>query len=190
MTGIFGRAMDRSLRTLPNASVTTYGSCSSRPSWWFNSTVTTCGFLEHHPEGELRSTYPSNRATPHLPSLLQQLRPDTVVVALGANLIEVRPERVEQTTRHMAQRIVDAGARCIWIGPPHGRNKPEPMLSGLYEGIRKGVEPLCTLIDSRPLAQYPPTGGDGKHYDSLGAPGRVIAFNWAMQVSEQIRSIW
>jgi len=190
-TGSFGKKMDELLRTLPRARVSTFASCGSSPSWWFSGRATTCGYYEHLATGESRSLYPSNEPTPVLTTLLQELNPELVIVELGANLMGASLDHAETTTRQMVDAIQAAGSRCIWVGPPHGRGRPEPQFSNLYDRLRTTVSPYCeSFIDSRPMAHYPAVGGDGIHYDHLGPPGRAIARAWAQSVFELIQPRW
>ncbi len=124
-----------------------------------------------------------------LNDLLTTLRPEVTFVALGANLVKAPDDHSFETSRRLAETITAAGSRCVWIGPPHGRNKPEPGFSHFYEILRAAVGPHCEFIDSRPFAHYPDQGGDGIHYDHLGPEGRAIARKWADSVYDRIRAI-
>ena len=97
---------------------------------------------------------------------------------------------IRDHARRLAEAVRAGGARCIWVGPAHGRNKPEPEFSVFYDRLRAAVSEQCEFIDSRPFAQYPAEGGDGIHYDHLGAPGRAIARAWATSVFELIQPLW
>jgi lysophospholipase L1-like esterase len=178
--GSFGRRLDDLLRER-TPEVATYGSCGSSPSWWFDGRATQCGYFHRGLNG--RSRRGTEAATPLLSTLLSEIEPDTIVVALGANLVNAPRDWAERTTRQMVELIAGKpGLRCVWVGPPHGRNKPEPGFGEFYTLLEGIVKPTCEFIDSRPFAQYPETGGDGVHFDHLGRPGVAIAEKWAESV--------
>ena len=51
------------------------------------------------------------------------------------------------------------------------------------------TEADCPLIDSRKYTNYPATGGDHIHYDSLGPSGSAIAREWAKSVGTVVEEI-
>jgi hypothetical protein len=183
--GSFGQRFDELLRGIEGAEVTQHASCGSSPSWWFTGQPTSCGFLSRDAEGRRRRGL--RAPTPVLPALLAELRPAVTVVALGANLVNAPRDHALRTSRELAEAIVAAKSRCVWIGPPHGRNKPEPGFSEFYVVLREAVGPGCDFIDSRPFARYPDRGGDGVHYDHLGPEGVAIARRWAEEVFALLR---
>jgi len=184
--GTFGRTLDALLRTLP-AEAATYASCGSSPEWWFSGHSTPCGYFQNDLNGH--ATTATQHPTPLLADLVAEVHPTVVVAALGANLVNASLDVVAAQSEKLAQAIHGAGARCIWVGPPHGRNKPEPGFSRFYEALEKAVSPDCAFVDSRPYTHYPDQGGDGIHYDSLGEPGKTIARAWAKSVSNDIEKI-
>lgn len=186
----FGQTLDELLRKRAGQNnVSTFASCGSSPSWWFNAKPTPCGYFERTPEGGTKraKTHP----TPVLSRLLESAQPTTVVVALGANLVKAPYDYSTRTSRELALLIQNTKTdgmpvRCIWVGPPHGRNKPEPGFSEFYKVLEAAVSPPCRFIDSRPFARYPDKGGDGVHYDQLGPEGVAIARKWAESVFKAI----
>jgi hypothetical protein len=181
--GSFGQEMDSLLRAR-GALVWTTAVCGSSPDWYFRDAAIQCGFFFRNADGESeRGT--RGRPTPRLSAILDAAKPTVTVVALGANLINLTPEYARRTTRPMVEAIAASGSRCVWIGPPHGRNKPEDKLTALYKALQETSEDLCLFVDSRPYIRYPDTGGDGVHYDHLGPEGRRMAREWARKVFTQ-----
>jgi len=178
--GSFGQEMDALLRAR-GALVWTTAVCGSSPDWYFRDAQIQCGFFFRDSDGETeRGT--RGRLTPRLATLLETAKPDFTVVALGANLINLTPEYARRTTRPMVEAIAESESRCVWVGPPHGRNKPKEKLDALYVALRETTQDLCLFVDSRPYIHYPDTGGDGAHYDHLGPEGRRMAREWAQKV--------
>lgn len=183
----FGRHLDGLIRTqFPAAKeVTTRGVCGSSPAWWFREQVTTCGYFFRNKNQTIQQGL--EIATPLLTTLLEEHNPTLTIVALGANIVRAPDDEILTTSRQMAEQVAASGSRCVWVGPPHGRNKPEPKFSQFYQVLEQAVKPHCELIDSRPFLGYPAEGGDGAHYDSLGEPGRAMARAWAEKIFERLR---
>ncbi|MEK7690296.1 MAG: hypothetical protein AAB425_04675, partial [Bdellovibrionota bacterium] len=191
--GTFGHTLDQDLRDWDDqVQVATVGVCGSSPLWWLDRHAFRCGLWAKGAD-EVTTSLAKGK-TPSLSRLLDSARPTHILVALGSNLFGTEVSHVTaQVTRFLEVALAPTqedqpAPTCFWIGPPNGRNKPEPELSQLYEAISETAHDLgCTLIDSRPLTDYPAVGGDGAHFDSLGAPGREIARAWAHAVSEEIK---
>jgi len=181
--GTFGRTLDQLLRD-EAGNVTTYGSCGSAPAWWFSGQPTTCGFFRRTADGQVfrATTHP----TPIFTEELKKIRPGLVVVALGANMMSASDDHIRSTTGQMVKAIRDAGVDCVWIAPPDTRVKPKPVLENLARVLRETVSGDCSFIDSRAYTVYPPTGGDGLHYDAIGPAGREAAKAWANSVFSDI----
>jgi len=183
--GRFGRMLDARLRQLPDATVAGYASCGSAPHSWYNDWVTTCGWAERAADG--KSQGGTRGPTPRLQSLLQVHRPKTLVVALGANLMGFGMDWIRNTTSRMVETIRASGAKCFWIGPPHGRNKTEPKFSQLVTELERLTQGVCEFVDSRPITEYPAAGGDGAHFDGLPAAVRdPILERWVSGVMRPI----
>lgn len=176
--GSFGKREDELLRAIPGFSVATYASCGSSPQSWFTKEKTGCGYFFKDADGRERRGLEAE--TPLIADLLKAHQPRYTVVALGANLYGGPLEWVRDTSAEMAQAIVRSGSRCVWIGPPQGRNEPEPELGRLFDILRAAVGPYCLLIDSRKYTAYPAVGGDGIHFDSIGESGQRTAEEWAL----------
>lgn len=181
--GAFGVKLD-SLLGQTGAETWTYASCGSSPWWWFKGHATPCGYFEKTPAGTVRA---NSSPTPLIATLAETIKPTVVVVALGANLVEAPIKFAQQDSRKLALFIQNTKARCLWVGPPHGRNKPEPGFSQFYSALKAAVEGPCEFIDSRPYAHYPDKGGDGVHYDQLGPEGMKMARSWAASVFNEMK---
>ena len=186
--GIYGAQIDKLARS-SGATVQTYGSCGSSPSWWFNSTSTQCGFYAHDEKGQtIRKNVGEKTPTPNLNNLINKYKPDVVIVSLGANMIRANENSIINTSKKMAQTIQQSGAKLFWVGPPKGREskKSTEDLNRLYDALQKAMPDNTVFIDSRPYTYYPEKGGDGVHFS--GKEGKQIATNWAEQVFNKIQS--
>lgn len=188
--GIYGQEMDKHLRKT-GAQVATYGSAGSSPKWWMTGQTTRSGFFSR--DAEEKTTRPAKwndpHPTPKLKNLLEEFRPNVVVFSLGANLIGANPSTIESQMREIADLAKSYGTEIIWVGPPDGREskKPTSKQSELYETLSRVARDYGSFIDSRPLTEYPKTGGDGVHY--WGKEGTRIAKAWAEDVFDQIQSL-
>lgn len=94
--------------------------------------------------------------------MLQQLKPDVVVIALGGNELamttpEIRAPKVEKLASLMGT------TPCVWVAPPLWGNKD----NGLLGIIRDHSKP-CRHFDSNTLAPDLPRGSDKIHPTSEG----------------------
>lgn len=188
--GIYGQEMDKHLRST-GAKVATYGSAGSSPKWWITGQTTRSGFFSR--DSEEKTTRPAKwndpHPTPKLKALLEQFRPNVVVFSLGANLISSTPANIESQMREIAEIAKAYDTEIIWVGPPDGREskKPTSKQTELYNTLERVAKEYGDFIDSRPLTEYPATGGDGVHY--WGSEGSRIAKGWAEDVFEQIQGL-
>lgn len=193
--GIYGREMDNLMRKT-GAKVQTYGSAGSSPSWWLNGHSTKSGFYSKDDEGKVDSPadWKAPHETPKLNNLINNFKPNVIIISLGANLIKASGEQIEKEVKILADIAKESGAKIIWVGPPDGREsvKPDSKQSFLYDHLQKVAQQYGTFLDSRPYTEYPATGGDGIHY--WGKEGSEIAKSWAsnifhdIQISEQYPS--
>lgn len=187
--GRFGSRLDQGLRTLAGGNEMSYGSCGSSPSSWYNGWITRCGWVERKLDGKVRSM--KSGPTPKIDELISENRPKMIVIALGANLMGAGMETIRTTTARMVNSVKASGAKCVWVGPPNGRNKVEPKFSQLYGAIEEAVRGTCELVDSRPLTYYPETGGDGIHFDGLPPAIRdEILSKWVGGVMPTAEKVW
>jgi hypothetical protein len=187
--GRFGAGLDKKLRTLEDAKVLSYGSCGSSPHSWYNGWTTTCGWVERKVGGSVRSL--KSAATPRFEGLLEENKPQVVVIALGANLMGASLDTARKTTQRMVDSVKKSGALCVWVGPPQGRNKTEPKFTQLVEALAATVQGTCEFVDSRPITHYPETGGDGVHFDGLPVAVRdEILGQWTSGILPVVETVW
>ncbi len=188
--GIYGREMDKHLRST-GARVETYGSAGSSPRWYITGQETRSGFFGRDEEGntDAPADWKQLHPTPKLPDLLGRFKPNIIMISLGANLINASPEAIDKQVRELADIAKASGAKIIWVGPPDGResDKPNSKQEALYAQLQKSVAPYGAFVDSRPLTEYPASGGDGIHY--WGPEGTKIAKQWAQDVFSQIQAM-
>ncbi|MBF2052272.1 MAG: hypothetical protein IGS03_02265 [Candidatus Sericytochromatia bacterium] len=188
--GIYGQEMDKHLRST-GAKVETYGSAGSSPSWWKTGQSTRSGFFSRDADGT--TVQPKNWRDPHptpkFKDLLGRFQPNVIMISLGANLINASSETIENQVREMAQAAKASGARLIWVGPPDGREskKPTSKQNQLYEHLERVAREYGDFIDSRPLTEYPASGGDGVHY--WGPEGSRRARQWSQDVFDQVQAL-
>ena len=188
LVGTMGSVLDSRLRALPSSQVATYASCGSHPGWWLNGQPTRCGYWQHDRDG--KETSAKSHATPLMKSLLDDLQPQHTVIAQGANLLEGPLGWGEKASRALLEVVSATSTRCIWISPPNARKVSEETQTAFFEMLSRVLpEYGCQLVDSRPFATYPATGGDGLHYDSLGAPGREMSRKWAESVASELEKL-
>jgi hypothetical protein len=186
--GTFGRTLDAHLRQIEGAVVATYGICSSSPEWFFTGQSTHCGAFLRPESGKERRL--QSAPSPDVIKLLDRLHPETTIVALGANQLRGTVEDARKQIHHLISEIHAHQSRCIWVGPPDERFVSKKAQGKFYEMLSSiSVSLDCPLIDSRRFTQYPPKGGDGIHYDSLGPKGSAQAKAWGEQVATAIQAM-
>ncbi len=198
--GTFGEALDLLLRSRDGARVKTVGSCGLSPNGFLSGLKTQCGLRIY--EADQTERVWSKFPTPTIASLLAEMRPALTVIALGANQIETatsQPATQKAFVERLVSSIRESGSACLWVGPPHGRNKTEPKFTNLYQVLQEGVGGRCAFFDSRPehlpYLQYDVVAakagkeGDGRHYDALGPEGRSVLRRWALEVLRAADSV-
>ncbi len=122
--------------------------------------------------------------------------PNLVVIALGANdrgylfnrqgqFSQVAFDRHVNYARTLAQKATEAGAKCLWIGPPHGRVKTDEEQEALYRMLHVALEEVdCQLVSSN---HYKAMGCDGVHFNCRAE--LPAARNWANEMVEHIRAL-
>lgn len=173
--GPFGWKMDEQLRTVPGAKVGSYASCGSIFQWWENGKNTPCGYYFRDTSGKLEKG--GKGPTPIFDSLMNEVKPDLVVVELGANYANIASDDFAVTDmKKLVKKIADSGAACFWITKPDSR-KGKDQIPRILELTHKAVTPYCAYFDSTRVTQYPAEGGDGVHY--WFKAGLPIADAWA-----------
>jgi hypothetical protein len=187
--------VEDALRKIPGAQVETYAIGGAIPDSFFDGFESGCIYTAHTDN----QTPPAPRwcrkgPAPRMSAVLHgDPQGQSVVIALGTNLLwgVGQPggwERAKASLWRMASYAREHAERCYWIGPPDMRVVPKSNLAQLYTLL---AELPCELIDSRAVAQYPATGGDGCHYggdpemDRLGAVwGQGVAAKLLEKVSQ------
>ncbi len=172
--GIYGTELDRLLRAA-GATVETYGSSGSAPSWWIDGHPTTMGWVARHADGtvDAPSNWKAPHPTPKLGELVATFRPSVVIISLGANLRPGGPTKV----RELVEIAASGGAKVFWVGPPNtAKTAADPASDETFYAALKAAAGGAAFIDSRPFTpSY--AGTDGLHFS--GSDGSVIAKAWA-----------
>lgn len=187
--GIYGSTIDAAMRET-GAQIRTYGVAGSSPSWWYQGTVTKCGYYGRDEKGTVDrpADWRTPRATPSLPDLIREYKPTVLVVSLGANLFGASEATVKRETQRIIDTAKEAGCTLVWVGPPRAREDIKSIAAQdrLCETIKATVGTQGTFVDSRPFTKYPSGGGDGLHY--WGTEGTKTAKAWAGSVLETIQT--
>ncbi|NDG86062.1 MAG: SGNH/GDSL hydrolase family protein [Proteobacteria bacterium] len=180
--GTFGKELYAALKESTSDSIELRGSCGSIIHWWYTGHETPCGYLEIDAKGT--RTAATKAKTPLVETLLDSINPSRVVVALGANYLRGYPDAtLTNDVKHLLRSIAETKARCFWIGPPDMR-KFRTDIPAFVPKLEALVKPACTFIDSRALARYPDSGGDGVHFETPEL--KPIARSWAKEVAKTI----
>jgi hypothetical protein len=105
--------------------------------------------------------------TPRLSELVDEYKPDVVIIALGSN------GGADAASLLKILRSAPSRPACFWVGPPHMRAVKDALLDSRYgdlarAGITDSSSPIdaCRLVDSRlSYLRYPAEGCDGIHYN-------------------------
>jgi hypothetical protein len=180
--GTFGRALFQEIRKTEKDLLELRGSCGSIIHWWYTGHETPCGSLEIHSDG--KSTERSRASTPLIDTLLDQYKPNRVIVALGSNYLRGYPETtLLNDIQQLLRSIKEIKATCLWIGPPDMR-KFQKDLPAFVPKLESLVKSRCSFVDSRHFTHYPDEGGDGVHFETEEL--KPIAKSWAKEVAKII----
>lgn len=177
IVGPFGKTLDTLLRS-EGHDVATFGSCGSIAKWWFSGKNTTCGYFEKNLQG--LSLELNKNGTPLITSLLNEIRPDDVILEFGANYFSFPSDQfVKNDIITIIEEIKSSGANCFFVTNPDSRKLKthQPRLAHL---LSEAVGKHCSLFNSLSVTKYPEIGGDGIHYSFKG--GEDIARKWAAEV--------
>jgi hypothetical protein len=188
--GPFGHELDARLRAAyPGWKIETFASCGSVPGWFLagnaaSGRTSVCGTWFHRYSAKGPSKLEDVMAaspTPLIGGLLES-HPETVIVALGANMANWEKGGIFglDSALALATQIIDAGSRCLWIGPPDeaGHMPPEAakaQVARLNAALRTTLGESCVFLESHttysgsdPLQlHYPP--GPAKAWADLAA---------------------
>lgn len=184
-----------------------YMASGTNPLSWlshksYKKTGTRSGFWVIHQTAEgreqlkdvygMRAGYrPGYHRVPKLEALLEEHRPQVLIVQLGSNLYDLFPTKTVVTPdgKRIRQRCVTANGmkalpgylkpflaavlqnggflkNCYWIAPPEcGLVHPE-LADAVYQVIKKELSPVFDVFDSRDVTSYPykSMGSDGIHF--------------------------
>lgn len=170
------------------------GVCGATPQYFISKSKTKCGFWQKDSvDGSLSDSdgkVQSSGVAPSVKVELSRLNPHFIVIELGANLY---PEENWASKEIQIKRLIEviasqnkvASLKCLWVGPPNGRNKPEPKLQKLVDLIKSNLGDTCTFFDSRTVTTYPETGGDGAHYSGF-PEAKAIVDGWVKAVMDVV----
>lgn len=139
---------------------------SATPRFFLQSGHWSPGSFERTLSGYERVGGPTS-FTPRFADLAAAVNPDLVVVQLGGNLLRLTRAHAESEIIEMTEALRAEGRPCAWIGPPQGWARNQARLSETYDDLALHLAGTCLLVDSRPLAEFPSSVGDGIHYDSI-----------------------
>jgi len=191
--GQYGRELERLFREKNGSSeVALYASCGSAPQTWISGRATRCGFRQK--VGTQKEVSAKTNATPKLPQIvgawLEPGEKHIVVISLGANLVPASTHQAQRQTRDFLNLLQTETSgqeiQCYWVGAPTSRTFSAEKTARTVDVMRAQIGSQCEYIDSREFTAYPARGGDGIHFDSLGASGRKIAIQWAQAVFQRI----
>jgi hypothetical protein len=183
--GPFGSQIDELLRKDGRFNVMTVGSCGSVAAWYFTGTVTPCGFYQNDLHGQ--TTRLAKAPTPLIANLLEEVKPDYVIIELSGNYTKRTDEFMISDTRRLLDFIESkiGFKRCLWSGVPDSRDPSR--IPRLYSVLKQAIGDRCPIVDASVITKYPSTGGDGVHYG--GNAGRQQTQIWADQVMKQFNQL-
>jgi hypothetical protein len=169
------------------AQVHSVGVCGVMPSEWLKKTTSRCGGAERIEGEPIILSMASAAQTVPFDLLLDQRKPDVVVIVMGDNLAnykassfsrtDVRKELLSLTTR-----LANKSIRCVWVGPAWGEDhklagktfKRTKDVSAFLESQVKPCDYVNSLEMSKP-GEWKTT--DGQHFFAEGyqAWGAAIA---------------
>jgi hypothetical protein len=169
------------------AQVHSVGVCGVMPSEWLKKTTSRCGGAERIEGEPIILSMASAAQTVPFDLLLDQRKPDVVVIVMGDNLAnykassflrtDVRKELLSLTTL-----LANKSIRCVWVGPAWGEDhklagktfKRTKDVSAFLESQVKPCDYVNSLEMSKP-GEWKTT--DGQHFFAEGyqAWGAAIA---------------
>ena len=165
--GAFGDELDRLLRA-KGANVHTVGSSGATADNFITGKGTTVGFADHKANGQTEKT--ASHATPKLEDLINEDKPDTIIVNLGANFRGAGAGGIKKQVNEIGDIAKKHGIRITWVGPPTTRadESNRSSLQKFDEDMKAAVAPYGSYISSAPFTpKY--NGGDGVHYSGAEA---------------------
>ena len=216
MMGFFGRVLHKEVRNRFGANVTTVGACGKSEPGFLKGSYTGCGVqvrtgksrvryvlgCPQRPCKEKHGKKCSKRMCrpKKLKSYLRQLKPDLVIVQLGANSMWMGSAEkgwplVRSNIQKLSKTLDEANARCVWVTPPDTmirKQTTQNKFTALYEEELAGK---CAVFNSRPShrpylhyakivreMKLGKTQHDRMHYWVFGRRGRQVQAKWAREV--------
>ncbi|MFN8607258.1 MAG: hypothetical protein U0931_06985 [Vulcanimicrobiota bacterium] len=178
--GLYGDELDRQLRAR-GAQVHTVGSSGASASNFINGRGTTVGYADHGMDGHTQKT--ASHATPRLEDLINQDKPDVIVVNLGANFRGASQAGIEGQVRSLGEVAKRHGIPIKWVGPPKPAHPNMEAVQRFDQQLAAAVAPYGEYISSVPYTpEY--AGADGLHYS--GTRGRQLAQQWAQGIASNL----
>lgn len=125
----------------------------------------------------------------------KSVTPNLVIIELGANdrraifdngqIVQSQYERRRDFNHELARFATSNGAKCLWIGPPHGREKTDAEQAAVYQMLEEALEDTgCELFSSN---HYKAMGCDGIHFNCREELPN--AKKWSSEVFEKIKKL-
>lgn len=159
------------------AQVHSLGVCGSHPGDWIKATPGACG------GGERRGASPAsfqatNASTRPISQLIEQDKPDLVIVVMGDTMAGYENTSFSRTwawqsTTQLTRAIAATNTACLWVGPPWGTagakyNKVDIRVQQVSSFLANNVAP-CSYIDSLQLSKPGQWATvDGQHLTATG----------------------
>ncbi len=185
--GLFGKELFNRLQSkYPLSELYFYAVCGSSPNWWLNGTETQCGYWQLDSKGHEIKTI--REATPDLKELIQNIKPNLIIIEQGTNLIRLKPVDVKQQVIQLIDVIkAMTPAQIVWVGPPDARAYSKQAINSTFLtllDVCSEQRPKIKLIDSRKFTHYPASANDGVHY--YGSDGELENSKWANGIVSDI----
>jgi hypothetical protein len=178
--GLYGDELDRQLRAR-GAQVHTVGSSGASASNFINGRGTTVGYADHGMDGRTQRT--ASHATPRLEELINQDKPDVIVVNLGANFRGASQSGIQSQVRSLGEVARRHNIPIKWVGPPKPARPDLAAVQRFDQQMAEAVAPYGEYISSVPYTpEY--AGSDGRHYS--GTRGRQLAQQWAQGIASNL----
>lgn len=169
------------------AQVHSVGVCGVMPSEWLKKTTSRCGGAERLGEDPIVLSMASAAQTVPFDALLQERKPDVVVIVMGDNLANYKASSFSRTdvkkeVLSLTTLLGNKSIRCVWVGPAWGEDnklagktlKRTQEISAFLESQVKPCDYVNSLEMSKP-GEWKTT--DGQHFFAEGyqAWGAAIA---------------
>jgi lysophospholipase L1-like esterase len=190
--GTYGRELHRLLQNV-GAEVNTYGSSGSGASSWLRGytakTTAVPPGIQITPDGSEDITPSgSSYVTPLLKTLIDEHKPDIVLISLGANMRWMKEPAIAQDMKDFITIAKNKGAKLVWVGPPPQKDDmvDRSKYLNFNKILMKYTIPNGKFILSSPfIKEY--AGTDGLHFNT--PDGENIAKSWAKGVFDVMTTV-